>query len=104
MTEKDEGRMAAPVSWQDWQRWVEGTDWSDWRSWLRRVAATDWAPGPWPDAPWEMAPRAGEVSLTLRAFAEDEPGQQMGEHLSTLWPASRHHRRAGQGPARGAHA
>jgi hypothetical protein len=33
--------------------------------------------------------RAGEISLTLRAFGEDEPGDRMGEHLAALWPAFR---------------
>jgi predicted choloylglycine hydrolase len=75
--------------WQDWQRWVEGVDWSDWRSWLRRIAATDWAADPWPAVPWDQAPRGDVVSLTLRAFGEDEPGDQIGEHLAAIWPAFR---------------
>jgi predicted choloylglycine hydrolase len=88
MTDRDGGQHeAAPASWQDWQRWVEDTDWADWRSWLSRVASTDWASAPWPTTPWEQ-PRevpAGGVSLTLRAFEEDE----LGEHLTSLWPAFR---------------
>jgi predicted choloylglycine hydrolase len=88
MTDRDGGRHeAAPASWQDWQRWVEDTDWADWRSWLSRVASTDWASAPWPTTPWEQ-PRevpAGGVPLTLRAFEEDE----LGEHLTSLWPAFR---------------
>jgi len=78
-----------PSSWQDWQRWVQDVDWSDWRSWLRHVASTDWTTGPWPGAPWDQAARAGEVSLTLRAFGEDEPGDRIGEHLAAAWPAFR---------------
>ena len=81
--------VAAPSSWQDWQRWVEDVDWSDWRSWLRRMASTDWAAGPWPDAPWDQAPRGDVVSLTLRAFGEDEPGDRIREHLAATWPAFR---------------
>jgi predicted choloylglycine hydrolase len=88
MADRDSGyQPAAPASWQDWQRWVEDTDWADWRSWLSRVASTDWASAPWPATPWEQ-PRevpAGGVSLTLRAFEEDE----LGEHLTSLWPAFR---------------
>ena len=56
---------------------------------LRRVASTDWAAGPWPGAPWDQAFPAGEVSLTLRAFGEDEPGDRIGEHLAAAWPAFR---------------
>ncbi len=82
-------RVAAPSSWQDWQRWVEGVDWSDWRSWLQRVASTDWATGRWPATPWEPAPRAGEVSLALRAWEEDEPGEAIRDHLTAIWPAFR---------------
>ena len=81
-----------PSRWQDWQRWSEGVDWSDWRSWLERVASadwTDWAPGPLPGAPWEQAPQAGAVSLTVRAFGEDEPGDRIREHLTAAWPAFR---------------
>ena len=79
-------RVAAPPSWQDWQRWVEGVDWSDWRSWLQRVASTDWATGRWPATPWEPAARAGEVSLALRAWEEDEPGEAIRDHLTAIWP------------------
>jgi hypothetical protein len=94
MTDSDHGqRVAAPSGWQDWQRWVEDVDWSDWRSWLQRVASTDWASGPWPATPWEQAaPQGapeGEVSLTFRAFEEDEPGKAIGEHLAATWPAFR---------------
>ena len=79
---------AQPPDWQDWQQWVQDVDWSDWRTWLQRVASTDWAAGPWPGAPWDPAAgaagaagaaRAPEVSLTLRAFGEDEPGDGIGE-------------------------
>src|SRR5580658_2618165 len=93
----DEPPRTQPSSWQDWQRWVQDVDWSDWRSWLRRVASTDWAAGPWPGAPWDPAPQAGwdqaagagALSLTLRAFGEDEPGDGIGEHLTAVWPAFR---------------
>ncbi len=88
--DRDGGDQAAvPASWQDWQRWVEDVDWTDWRSWLQRLAATDWGSGPWPGAPWEQAPRAGAISLTLRAFTEDEPGDRISEHLAATWPAFR---------------
>ncbi len=88
--DRDGGDQAAvPASWQDWQRWVEDVDWTDWRSWLQRLAATDWSSGPWPGAPWEQAPRAGAISLTLRAFTEDEPGDRISEHLAATWPAFR---------------
>jgi predicted choloylglycine hydrolase len=79
-----------PGSWQDWQRWVAGVDWSDWRSWLRRVAAADWAAGPWPGTPWGREPRDQEViPLTVRAFTEDEPGERMAGQLRAAWPAFR---------------
>jgi predicted choloylglycine hydrolase len=84
-----EDRAAAPSDWQDWQRWVEDVDWSDWRSWLNRVASTDWAAGPWPGAPWEQVSRAGEISLTFRAFEEEDPADGIGEHLAAIWPAFR---------------
>jgi predicted choloylglycine hydrolase len=80
---------AAPPNWQDWQQWVEDVDWSDWRSWLRRIASTDWTGAPWPGTPWEQPPDAGHVSLTLRAFGEDEPGPQIAGHLRKTWPAFR---------------
>jgi len=80
---------AAPPNWQDWQQWVEDVDWSDWRSWLRRVASTDWTGAPWPGTPWEQPPDAGHVSLTLRAFGEDEPGPQIAGHLRETWPGFR---------------
>ena len=90
MAGSDHGQPQAPPSnWQDWQRWVEDVDWSDWRSWLQRVASTDWASAPWPATPWEQAAPQGEVSLTLRAFEEDEPGDGIGEHLTATWPAFR---------------
>jgi predicted choloylglycine hydrolase len=75
--------------WQDWRRWVDGVDWSDWRAWLQRVASPDWAADQWAGAPWEQPPQAGTIPLTLRAFAEDEPGDQIGDHLATTWPAFR---------------
>src|SRR5579859_3333145 len=89
MSQDEDGtsRVAPPSSWQDWQRWVEGVDWSDWRGWLARVAATDWAAGPVPAVPWQQAPAAGEVSLALGAFAEDEPGDLIRDHLASTWPA-----------------
>jgi predicted choloylglycine hydrolase len=91
---QDGGRVAAPVDWpvdwQDWQRWVTGVEWSDWRSWLQRVTATDWAPGaPWAGEPWAGEPQAGAVSLTLRAFEEDEPGDRTREYLAAAWPSFR---------------
>ncbi len=91
----------APASWQDWQQWVEGADWSDWRSWLQRMAAIDWAAGPWPGAPWERQPQEREaIPLTVQAFGEDEPGQQMAAHLRTVWPTFRRwwHEGANQRP------
>jgi predicted choloylglycine hydrolase len=84
--DRDEGN---PASWQDWQRWVEDVDWSDWRSWLQRVASMDWGSGPWPGAPWEQAPRPGSISLNLRSFSENEPGDRISEHLAATWPAFR---------------
>ena len=95
-----EGNVAAPSSWQDWQRWVENVDWPDWRSWLQRLAstdwaATDWAAAPWPGTSWEQARPAGDVSLTLAAWEEDEPGDQIGQHLARTWPAFHQWWRAG---------
>jgi predicted choloylglycine hydrolase len=84
-----ESGVAAPAGWQDWRRWVDGVDWSDWRAWLQRVASADWAAGQGAGAPWEQPPRAGEIPLTLRAFAEDEPGGQIRDHLAMTWPAFR---------------
>jgi hypothetical protein len=81
--------VTAPSSWQDWQRWVQDVDWSDWRSWLQRVASMDWSTGAWPAVPWEQASRPREVSLTFQAFAEHEPGDQIGEHLAVTWSAFR---------------
>jgi predicted choloylglycine hydrolase len=89
VAENPKGQVGGPASWQDWQRWVENVDWTDWRSWLQRVASTDWTAGPWPATPWEQAPPAGEISLTLRAFEEGEPGDRIGEHLTAIWPAFR---------------
>ena len=83
------GRVAAPSDWQGWQRWAEGVDWSDWRGWLQRIASTDWAPGRTADLPWAGLPRADLVSLSLRAFAEAEPGDRLREHLAATWPAFR---------------
>ena len=89
MTRDEDGasRVAAPSSWQDWQRWVQDVDWPDWRGWLARVAATDWAAGPAPAVPWPQAPAAGEIPLVLGAFAEDEPGDRIRDHLARTWPA-----------------
>jgi predicted choloylglycine hydrolase len=90
MAGSDHGQpLAPPSSWQGWQRWGEDVDWSDWRSWLQRVASTDWASAPWPATPWEQAAPGAQVSLTLRAFEEDEPGDRIGEHLAATWPAFR---------------
>ena len=88
MTRGEDGasRVAAPSSWQGWQRWVQDVDWSDWRGWLARVAATDWAAGPAPAVPWPQAPAAGEIPLILGAFAEDEPGDRIRDHLARTWP------------------
>jgi predicted choloylglycine hydrolase len=82
-----------------WQRWMEDADWSDWRAFLQRIASTDWASTDWASIDWTAAewaarPRpapeqAAQVSLTMRAFAEDEPGDQIREHLTTVWPAFR---------------
>ncbi len=88
MTAENDGKRpaAAPPDWQNWQQWVEGVDWSDWRSWLRRVSSTDWgvtdwAAAPWAGSPWEQPSGTGTIPLTLRAFAEDEPGDQIAAHL-----------------------
>ena len=78
-----------PYRWDDWRQWVEDADWSDWRSWLRRVASADWATGPWTGTPWEQAPQAGGISLTVRAWEEDGPGDAIAEHLAQAWPAFR---------------
>ena len=83
------GRVAAPSDWHGWQRWAEGVDWSDWRGWLQRIASTDWVPGQTADLPWRGPPRKDAISLTLRAFAEEEPGDRVGEHLAATWPAFR---------------
>ena len=105
-----------PAGGPDWPRWTE--DGPDWRSWLRRLAATDWASIDWasidwttadwttadwttarragaepaavePGPPWEKAPPAGEIAITLRSFAEGEPGERIREHLTASWPAFR---------------
>jgi predicted choloylglycine hydrolase len=81
--------VAAPAGWQDWRRWVDGVDWPDWRAWLERAASADWAAGQWAGGPWEQPPRAGQIPLALRAFAEDEPGDQIRDHLVAAWPAFR---------------
>ena len=86
MTAGSEDKHSAP-DWTDWRQWVEGTDWSDWRSWLQRLSSADWVASPWPDTPWE--PPAGTIPLTLRAFEEDEPGDQIAAHLRATWPAIR---------------
>ena len=88
--EHDSERPAAtPPDWLDWRQWVEGTDWSDWRSWLRRIAAADWGAAPWPGTPWEQEAGTRPISLSLRAFAEDEPGDQIAGHLRAAWPGFR---------------
>ena len=89
MSPEDDSRVAAPSDWQGWQRWVKGVDWSDWRGWLKRLASTDWSPGHRAGLPSEGLVQAGAVSLTLRAFAEDLPGDRVREHLATSWPAFR---------------
>ena len=81
--------VAAPCRLAGLAAWVDGVDWSDWRAWLERVASADWAAGQWAPAPWEQPPRAGEIPLTLRAFAEDEPGDRIRDHLAMTWPAFR---------------
>jgi predicted choloylglycine hydrolase len=88
--EHEEGHPAAsPPDWTDWRQWTEGIDWSDWRSWLQRISSADWAAAPWSGAPWEQAPATGRIPLTLRAFAEDEPGDQIAGHLRAAWPGFR---------------
>ena len=91
MTKDDDdgSGVAAPASWQDWRYWVDSVDWSDWRAWLQRVGSADWAAGQWASAPWEQPPRAGEIPLTVRALAEDEPGDRIRDHLALTWPAFR---------------
>ena len=80
---------ATPPDWLDWRQWVEGTDWSDWRSWLRRIAAADWSAAPWPGTPWEQEAGTRPIPLSLHAFEEDEPGDQIAAHLQATWPAIR---------------
>lgn len=89
MSPEDGSRVAAPYDWHDWQRWVEGVDWSDWRGWLKRLASTDWTAAHGIGLPWEGQVPAGAVSLTLRAFEEDQPGDRVREHLAASWPAFR---------------
>jgi predicted choloylglycine hydrolase len=99
VTAEHEGKRpeAVPRDWTDWRQWVEGTDWpdwSDWRSWLQRISSADWGPAqrtgaPWTDASWEQPAGAGTIPLTLRAFAEDEPGDRIAAHLRAAWPAFR---------------
>jgi Acyl-coenzyme A:6-aminopenicillanic acid acyl-transferase len=81
-------RVATPGSWPDWRRWVDGVDWPDWRAWPQRAAPAGWAAGRWAAPPWEQPP-AGEIPLTVRAFAEDEPGDRIRGHLALSWPAFR---------------
>ena len=90
-TDGDGGsEVAAPVDWQDWRRWVDDVDWSDWRAWLQRVAATDWARGPvGRRAVGTAVPGRRDPSPTLRAFAEDEPGDQIRDHPGGGWVAFR---------------
>ena len=86
MADRDSGHQeAAPGGWQDWRRWAEAADWTDWRSWLQRIASTDWASVPWPAAPWEQQGAGPGISLSIRAFEEEE----LGEHLTGVWPAFR---------------
>jgi len=91
VTAENDGQQpaTAPPDWTDWQQWVEGTDWSDWRSWLRRISSADWAAAPWTGASWEQPTGTGTIPLTLSAFAEDEPGDQIAGHLQATWPAFR---------------
>ena len=84
---KDREPIAAPSDWQGWQRLVEDVDWSDWRSWLRRVASTDWAAELPADTPWQAASKTDAVRLTVRAYEEDGPGDQVHEQLAATWPA-----------------
>jgi predicted choloylglycine hydrolase len=88
---EDVNPAATPAGWADWRRWLPDpdADWSDWRSWLQRAAALDWAAPPWPEAPPDRVAGAREIPLTLRAFAEDEPGDQIGAQLAATWPAFR---------------
>jgi predicted choloylglycine hydrolase len=86
---------AAP-DWTDWRQWVDG---SDWRTWLQRFTATDWTTtdwtttdwtaSPWSGPPWEPPAGASLIPLTFRAFAEDEPGDQIASHLRSAWPVFR---------------
>src|SRR6202167_6482238 len=98
MSPEDGSQVAAPYDWHDWQRWVEGADWSDWRGWLKRLASTDWTAAHRIGLPWEGQAPAGAVSLTLRAFEEDQPGDRVSEHLAASWPAFRNWWRDGPAP------
>jgi len=60
-------------------------DWSDWRAWLRRATWTDWAAGPRPG----RVRGAGGISLAVRSWEEDQPGDRTREHLAAGWPAFR---------------
>ena len=40
-------------------------------------------------APWQEAAQAGPVSLTVRAYEEDQPGDRIREQLAATWPAFR---------------
>jgi predicted choloylglycine hydrolase len=97
--DSEEPTTAAPdwqKDWTDWRQWVDGTDW---RTWLQRFTATDWTTtdwtttdwtaSPWSGPPWEPPAGASPIPLTFRAFAEDEPGDQIARHLRSAWPVFR---------------
>ena len=86
MTAEHQGKDPAP-DWTDWRQWVEGTDWPDWRSWLQRISSAGWTQAPWTGASWEQTAETGTIPLHLRAFEEDEPGDQIAAHLRATWPA-----------------
>jgi hypothetical protein len=88
VTAEHQGKDPAP-DWTDWRQWVEGTDWPDWRSWLQRISSADWTQAPWTGASWEQAAETGTIPLPLRAFEEDEPGDQIAAHLRATRPAFR---------------
>jgi predicted choloylglycine hydrolase len=111
-------RWTEGVDWSDWRSWLQrlaATDWTatDWAAvdWAAvDWTGTDWtgtdrtpterAPVDWtrqqaPGTPWEEAPWGREIPLTLRAFAEDEPGDQIREHLAATWPPFRQWWRGG---------
>jgi len=97
------GGPVAPSTGPDWQRWVEDASGPDWRSWLQHLAVTDWAATDWAGidwagidwAAWQATPGAGAISLTLRAFTENEPGDEIRSHLASTWPAFRQWWRGG---------